>query len=368
MTRYALRILVRQPVRLTLTIGGIALCIVLMMFLLSVYEGVADGCLEYIRQNECDLWVLHRSSNNIMRTSSVLPATAGESIRQIPGVASVSPVLLMLATVHKESRSSTVYLTGFDAASGIGGPPHLAEGRSVRDDGEIVLDCAYTARMGYAVGDDVVIQDDTLQVVGICKGTNAFVIQYAFVTLSRARQTLGVSSIVTCYLVTTAPYADRSDVTSLISDRLPMAAVYDHATFLAHNTREMQAGFLPFVFTVAAIGVVVLTVIISLLLVISILEQRYDFAIIKALGAPRSFLPCLLIEQGLILTSTGFALAMILLFPMTALVQYVTPEIATQSSLRQMVLIAVTVAVLGLIGSFISLQRLRRIYPLEAFS
>ena len=42
---YAIRILIRQPVRSVLTVGGIALCIVLMLFLLPVGGGIPAGVL-----------------------------------------------------------------------------------------------------------------------------------------------------------------------------------------------------------------------------------------------------------------------------------------------------------------------------------
>jgi putative ABC transport system permease protein len=368
MSRYAMRILKSQPNRLLLTVGGIALCIVLMMFLLSVYSGVADGCLEYIRQNDVDLWVLHRSSNNIMRTSSVLPVSAGARIRRLAGVASASPIMLLLAVIQKGERSATVFLTGFDETSGVGGPPHLVAGRSVEDDLEIVLDVAFARKMGFAIGDNVVVQDDTLRVVGISTGTNAFVIQYAFVTLRRARQIVGVPSIATCFLVTTEEHADAAAVAGTIRGHLPMTSVYDHSTFVANNTREMQAGFLPFIYTIAAIGVVVLTVIVSLLLTITVLEQRRDFAVLKTLGAPMSFLPRLIVEQGVLLAAAGYAVALVLFFPMVTLVQRLTPEIATRVSPTQIALVAVAVAILSVVSSLISLRRLRRIYPLEAFS
>jgi putative ABC transport system permease protein len=298
----------------------------------------------------------------------VLPASVGEQIQRIPGVASASPVLLMLAAIRKGDLSSTVFLTGFDVQSGVGGPPHLLDGRSVKNDDEIVLDVAYARRMGFTLGDVVRIQDDTLRIVGVSTGTNAFVIQYAFVTLSRARQVLGVPTIVTCFLLTTTGSAEKSEVADLIREALPMTSVYDHATFVDHNTREMQAGFLPFIYTIAAIGVVVLTVIVSLLLTITVLEQRYDFAILKALGAPAGFLPRLLVEQGLMITMAGFVLAMGAFFPMVKLVEHITPEIATQTSGSQVALIGLAVAILSLVSSLISLQRLRRIYPLEAFA
>lgn len=368
MSRYAIRILSSQPNRLLLTVGGIALCIVLMMFLLSVYSGVADGCLEYIRRNDVDLWVMHRSSNNLMRTSSVLPTSAGTRIRDLPGVASADPIMLMLAVIRKGEDAATVFLTGFDETSGRGGPPHLNAGRSVESDHEIVLDVAFARKMGFAVGDSVVIQDDTLSVVGLSTGTNAFVIQYAFVNLQRARQIVGVPSIATCFLVTTEDNGDPAAVAAAIRENLPMTSVYDHETFIANNTREMQAGFLPFIYTIAGIGVVVLTVIVSLLLTITVLEQRRDFAVLKTLGAPIRFLPRLIVEQGVLLAVAGYAIALVLFFPIVAIVERLTPEIATKATPMQIILIAGAVTILSLVSSMISLRRLRRIYPLEAFS
>jgi hypothetical protein len=43
MDMYPVRILTSQPIRLALTIGGVALCIVLMLFPLSVYRGAGTN-------------------------------------------------------------------------------------------------------------------------------------------------------------------------------------------------------------------------------------------------------------------------------------------------------------------------------------
>jgi len=83
MNMYSVRILTNQPFRLTLTIGGVALCILLMFFLLSVYKGVADGSVEYIRRNKVDLWVLQRNASNILRGSSLLSTAHGYVMRRI---------------------------------------------------------------------------------------------------------------------------------------------------------------------------------------------------------------------------------------------------------------------------------------------
>jgi putative ABC transport system permease protein len=368
MRLYSFRILTSQPLRLALTVGGISLCIILMLFLLSVYKGVADGSVEYIRFNKADLWVLQRNAWNILRATSFLTAAHGYVIRRISEVESASPVLLLLSTIKKGDRMASVYLAGFDPRTGMGGPPRLVKGRSVLKNDEIVLDEAFARKYHFRLGDRVRIQDTTMKVVGITTGTNAFVIQYAFVTLQCAQSLTGIPNMVTCYLIRVRERKSISKVIEEIREELPGVEVYDHGTFLRNNIREMESGFLPFIYTIAAIGVIVLTAILSLLLSVNILERRKDFAVLKTLGSSSSFLSRLIIVQSLLLSFAGSVVAVVLFFPMVSVIQFFSPEISTKSSVEQIASVVLTVGTLSLISSFISMQRLRRIYPLEAFS
>jgi putative ABC transport system permease protein len=286
-----------------------------MLFLLSVYKGVADGSVEYIRCNKADLWVLQRNAWNILRATSFLSTAHGYVIQRISEVKSASPVLLLLSTVKKGDRVASVYLAGFDPQTGMGGPPHLVEGRSVLKNDEIVLDEAFARKYHFRLGDCVRIQDSTMKVVGISTGTNAFVIQYAFVTLQCGQSLTGISNMVTCYLVTVREKKKIFRVLEEIREELPGVEVYDHGTFLQNNIREMESGFLPFVYTIAAIGVIVLTAILSLLLSVNILERRKDFAVLKTLGSSGSFLSRLIIGQSLLISFAGSTVAVVLFFP-----------------------------------------------------
>ncbi|MFQ5991527.1 MAG: ABC transporter permease [Nitrospiraceae bacterium] len=368
MDLYAVRILRDQPLRLSLTVGGIALCIVLMLFLMAAYRGVADGSLDYIRRNRADLWVLQRNASNILRGSSVLFTGHGQQMQRIPGVKSASPVLLILSTVRIGDQIATVFLTGYDVVTGVAGPPDLVAGRHVRSDDEIVLDKAFTAKYGLNVDDRIQIQDTTLQVVGVSSGTNAFVIQYAFVTLQQAQSLIGIPSLVTCYLIRVEKGQQTAQVAAAIREALPEVEVYNHPTFLQNNVREVQSGFLPFIYTVASLGVVVLTAILSLLLSINVLEKRKDFALLKTLGASRGFLSRIIVEQALLIATTALIAALGLFFPLVRLVERFAPEVTTKSSVEQVVGVAVVVGAMSILSAFISMQRLRWIYPMEAFS
>lgn len=367
MDMYALRTLRSQPVRLLLTVGGVALCIILMLFLLAVYRGAADGSVDYIRRNKADLWVLQRNATNILRGSSLVSAAQGERIATVPGVGTVSPVLFLLSTVKKGGDVRTIFLTGFEPDSGLGGPPQLVQGRNIRRDDEIVLDKSFAQKFKFVVGDDVDLQGRRLKVVGISGWTNAFVIQYAFVTLRFARDLIGFPSLATCFLVRIGEGADLGGVQARIREELPGLEVYDHPTFLQNNIQEMKSGFLPLLYTVAAIGAVVLTVILSLLLSVNILERRKDFAILKTIGSPLAFLWGMVIKQALLISSASSLAALAAFFPLVRLIERVSPEVSTKSTFGQIAAVVLAVGVMSLVSSGISIRRLRRIYFLEAF-
>lgn len=364
---YAIRTLRAQPLRLALTVGGVALCVILMLFLISVYKGVADGSVEYIRQNHTDLWVLQRSATNILRGSSFVTASQEESIRELPNVKSVSPVLLILAAVQKNNKQRTVFLTGYDTKKGIGGPPQLALGRDVQRDDEIVLDRSFAAKFRFNVGDTVYIQEHRMRVVGISRGTNAFVIQYAFVTLGFTRKLVGFPGIATCFMVETYGQESLGQIAQQIRKKVRGVEVYTHLSFLKNNIQEMESGFLPLLYTVAAIGGVVLTVILSLLLSVNILERRKDFAVLKTLGAPGLFLKKLIIEQALLISSGASLAALTFFFPLVYLIGILSPEVSVKSTLGHVIGVIIVVQVMSIFSAIISIQKLRQIYILEVF-
>ena len=365
---YAIRILLRQPVRSALTIGGIALCIVLMLFLLGVYRGVADGSVEYIRRNPADLWVLQNNATNILRGSSLLGLSHGTLLRETPGVAEVSPVLMFLTTVWKENVHSTLFLAGYDPSTGAGGPPEIVEGKPVAGDGDIVLDRSFASKFHIRVGEIVRGRDDTLRVVGLSGGTNAFVVQYGFVTLARARALVGYPTIVSFFMLKLVPGAAIDTVRRAIMEDVPGVAVYGNAAFLENNVREMESGFMPILYAIAAIGAVVLTSILTLLLSVIILESRHDFAVMRALGSPERFLTGVVLAQAFVLSAAGIAGAVVLFPLLASAIEFVSPEVSAQGSVLQTGAVSLVVLVITLFSALLAVRRLRSIYPLEAFT
>jgi putative ABC transport system permease protein len=364
---YSIKKILDQPVRFSLTIGGVALCVVLMMFLLSVYRGVEEGSVEYVRASEADLWILQRHATNILRSSSMLSSEYGKMIKGISGIESIHPILFILAGVKLSNCSATTYLTGFNHESHVGGPPLIVQGTSVVGNNDIVLDQSFAVKYNIEVGDLITIQNDTLRVVGLCSGTNMFVIQYAFVSLQRAQAISGFPNIVSCYQVKLKAGFDPQRVADRIRSKFDRITVYDRSTFLKNNIQEMESGFLPLLYIVAFIGAIVLMAILSLILSVNVLEQRNDFAIMKALGSPRGFIRHIVVKQAMILAGTGTIVAFVLFFPLVKVIEKFSPEVSAVTSVKQIIMVTVGVVLISLISTVMPNRRLRHIYPLEVF-
>jgi len=364
---YALKTLIDQPFRFIITACGVALCVVLILFLLGIYKGVSVGSVEYVRSSDADLWVLQRHSTNILRCTSILTPEHSATLKMIPGIKSVSPVLFILASVKLPEGPATLYLTGYNPQVDRGGPPEISAGRNIVSSGEIVLDRSFAAKYHIEIGDKLQVKNESLKVVGFSRGTNMFVIQYAFITLADAHRIIGLAGIVTCYLVKVTQGQDLKHISADIETCMRDVTVFDRNKFLENNIREMESGILPLLFVVAAIGSIVLMAILSLILSINVLERRKDFAIMKALGAPGGFIPGMVVIQAMILAGSGLVLGIVLFFPLMKFVEKFSPEVSVLTSPGQILAVILSVMIISLVSSILPNRKLRKVYPLEAF-
>jgi putative ABC transport system permease protein len=365
---YVLRVLTTHPVRLLLTLAGIGLCIVLILFILGVYNGVATGSVDYVRHTPADLWVLQANTTNIMRGTSILPEAYCDEIREHESIASAAAVLLFLATIEIDGRNATVLLTGYEPGM-MGGPPRIAKGRTIARDGEIVLDQAFAAKHRIVLGRRLKLRDDSLTVVGFSSGTNAFVTQYAFVTLAYEQSIIELPGLASFFIVKLREGSASESVARDINQKYPgRLSVHRHTQFLENNIREVESGILPLFFAIALIGGVVLAIILSLILSVNILERRHDFAIMKLIGSPSAYLRRVVLTQSLFVCSASECLGLAALYPLLLLIESITPEVAALVTASHIIAVTAAVFVIGITSGLLASGRVRRISTSEVFS
>ena len=359
--------LLSNPGRLALTVMVVGACTLLMLFLWSDYQGVNEGAVDYIRRTGADFWVLQGNSTNIIRGFSIMSMRDYVEIQSAAEVESASPVLLLCTSANIGARDYTLFLTGYRPEEPMGGPPALAAGRAPADDGEIVLDRVFARKHHLGIGQTIRIQGVDLRIVGLSSGTNAMVIQYAFVTLSRAQAVLGVPGLISFVAARMKADADKGAAIEALRSRRPDLNFFGNGEFIGNNVLEMQSGFLAFLFIITLMGAGVLAIVLILLFSLSILEKRKEFVIMKALGAPRGFIPSLVIAQAAVLGGAGAALGIFLLFPVRAAITALSPELETGTYPLQIAVVFGAVIAVSMASSAIAARRLSRFYALEAF-
>ncbi len=353
--------------RHVLAVSCVAACVALFVIIWSIYQGAYEGAVAYLKSVPADVWVLQRSADNLLRGFSVLPQSYAAILGAMDGVESVGRVVTVPASVAAGRSQGTVFLVGYDTRVGTGRPPHLAGGRLPEGDDEIVLDRAIAARLDLRIGDRLAVDGADLRVVGLSRDTNAIAMQYAFVTIDRAQSLLPLRGIVTAYLLRLAPGADASRTVRAIRESQGRLAAFTREEFIRNNLRQLDQGFLPVIMVITGLSAVVLTIMLSLILSMSVLERRRDFAIMKILGAPGLHLWLVIVREALLIASAGLVGGAAFAAALLPLLDALLPQLAEAFGPWQAALVAGVVEAIAIASASLASLAARKIYPLEAF-
>jgi putative ABC transport system permease protein len=363
----ARRLLFRNRGGLAVTVAGVAATIALLLFLFAVHDGVREGSTRYVSTAGVDIWVSQKNSDNILKSSSFLPADLAARIGDIDDVAVASPLVRVITKADVNGRrSSTLFILAFDPETSLGAPTTLSEGSARLEPGEIVIDRSFLRKYDLAIGSSLDLQGRPFRVVGSSVGTNALVSQFAFTRIDDAEAILGLKNTASFIVVKVNPSAPRPEVAATIRREFPDLAVHEADDFTRFHHEEMQSGVLPVFAAAATFGAVVCIFIVALMLYNSVLERREDYATLKALGASQAWLARVVVTQALVVTALGCLGAALIVAVVTPLLLQAVPALAL--SYEPPLLLVVPAALrVGAIAAMVPIGLLKRIYPGEVF-
>jgi putative ABC transport system permease protein len=171
MLKFAWRNLTHQRLRLVISVGGVALAMLLILVMNGFFAGSEEHAVIYIRNQPASIWVMQAGVENIHMASSILPADAVERVRETAGVAEAVGVLYTSGVVQMGDALVPNYIFGIDPNMPFGGPWSLAEGSANLALNEIVIDNTLARRYGLGLGDTVSILGYPLTIAGLSEGT-----------------------------------------------------------------------------------------------------------------------------------------------------------------------------------------------------
>src|SRR5581483_10111495 len=316
-----------------------------------------------------DLWVVQRNTRGPFAGISSVPASVGNRLLAVPGVANSRRFVYWTIQREASGRPLRLAIQGLVWPDDTGAWLPLVVGRPLgQAHYEIVADLS----LGLRLGQQIKLGKDFYSVVGLTKGmTSASGDGMAFFTLpdaqaiqfdqpgeairlqrnTRVQQLLGqdlgqqqpglltrVSGLtanlpailpptVSAVLVRLAPGADSQAVINTIQG-WPDLTVYtqkQQQDLLVHgfvDRSRRQLGLF------RAILVVVSTIIMTLILYTLTLDKTHDIAMLKLMGARNRLVVGLIVQQALLLGALGYGLATLLghwLFPLFPRLVVITP-------------------------------------------
>jgi putative ABC transport system permease protein len=312
-TLIAWRNLAHDRVRFFVTLTGIIFSVVLMGMQSGLLLGFSKATSGLIDNSTADLWVVARGTKDV-DISTPLDERRRFQALAVPGVESAEPFLINFASWKRPSGGTeSVSLVGIENDAVLGGPWNIVEGR--REDLErpdaVIVDRIYAKKLGVtAIGETVEINKRKARVVGFSKGIRTFTQSpYVFTSLANAQHFVGAPSTNVGYLlVKVAPGADVATVKAGIEQRIPDVEVFTRAGFAKSSSDywlyTTGAGFSLIIS--ALLGLVVGIVIVAQTLYASTIDRLPEYATLKAMGAPSSYLYKIIVTQAGMAASIGY--------------------------------------------------------------
>ncbi len=361
----ARRQLLAEPAKLGVSLLAIAAAVALVLLLTGLRRGIGEQVTLYV-DRQPPVLVGQAGAHNFMAQTSVLPEALGEQLERVPGVAVATPISQQFAMLTLHGRRVLPLLVGFDPGKA-GGPWSLAAGRVPRSEGEIVLDRVLAEEHRLEVGSSVTYRDAPLRIVGLSRGTTAWMTPLAFATRTTLNALSRQPRTASFFLVSTREGVSPAVLAARIERAVPGVSALTREEAAANDRSLFTGAFKGLLLAMVTIAFGVAIMVIGLTVYTSTSERGREYATLKAIGLRRGPLLRLAGAQAGVLALAGTALGTVLAFAGLSAAAALAPKyliVITAGSVASMTAAALLMAVAA---ALLPARYLARLDPATAF-
>jgi putative ABC transport system permease protein len=368
MFRLAWRNLTQEPARLLISVGGVALALLLILLMAGIFAGAEEHAVSYINQQPAPLWLMQAGVENMHMASSLLTAETVTRVREVPGVAQAVGGLYATAGVDLGGNVIYSYVFGFDASQPFGGPWKLVQGRGGAAPNEIILDQALAARYGLGVGNTVGVLGNELTIVGLSKGTFGLATNMTFVNKAALASLMGVSPEAASYvLIQPEPGTDLATLQAAIRATVPEANLLTQQAFAASDQEMIRQMGVDVIRAMNLVAYAVGLLVIGLTIYTATLERAREYGVLKALGANNRQLLQVVFGQAFVSAGLGTVAGIGLAYGVGALITRALPEMSIVIRPGYLVGELPTLVLITAVATLLPTGRILRLDPMVVF-
>lgn len=369
MTMVTRQNLLAEKTRFLISVGGVALSVFLISFLLSLFRGWQLSVGRFVEKVNADVWVARDGTTDFLNAASVLPADMEVELEAVPGVASVDPLIVRPMNVNVgDGKQEAMHLVGYDVNGGAGGPPKMTKGRSPPGPNEVIIDEAFGDKTGLGIGDQVTTGGRQLEIVGISSGGNLIFSQTSFVSLETARETLSMDGLTTFFLIHTDEGADAEQVSADVVAAAPIVGAFPGDEFAKATRDRIMKNLIPILFVILILAFVVGVAITGLTIYNATVEKAREYGILKAIGFTNGYLFRLVLEQSLATGILGFVIGAVATVVASQFIADLVPQFVTLVRWQDFIFVFIATIAMSAIAAMLPVRRLASVDPVAVFS
>ncbi|MEP7335814.1 MAG: ABC transporter permease, partial [Actinomycetota bacterium] len=243
----------------------------------------------------------------------------------------------------------------------------LAAGRAPRARGELVLDRVVAEEHGLEVGSTVSYRGTRLDVVGLSRGTTAWMTPLAFATRATLNSLNRQPRTASFFLVRPRDGVAPAALAARIERAVPGVSALTRDEAAANDRRLYTDAFKGPLLAMVAIAFAVAILVIGLTVYGSTSERSREYATLKAIGLRNGPLLRLAGGQAAALALTGTVAGTLLAFAAVRAASALAPKYLIAVTVESVALIAIAALVMALVAAFLPARYLARLDPATAF-
>ncbi len=370
----ALKEMSRAKVRFALLIAAIGLLVFLILFQQSLQNGLINGFIGAIRDQNAPVLVYSVDGQRILQGSVITPEMEAQ-VRAAEGVGDVGPIAQGTFTGqpsgNADGETFDTTLIGYELGpdgDGIGAPTTLVEGTLPTADNEGVVSDA-DVPLGYDIGDVVTLLPGgkQIEIVGIAEDIQLNVAPTIFTSyatyldaVKSVNPDAGTPLPNVLGVVPADGYTPDQVVTSINDQSLDLDALTrEDAAAKTPGVAQVQQSF-NIIFLLYGLVVPCVT---GLFFLIVTFQKANSLTLLRAIGAPAGRLVSSLLIQVVVIVGAGLLVGTLLYYPLS---QQSLGGISLRFETTAVVFWSVLLMSLAVLSSLFAARRVLKIDPIEA--
>jgi putative ABC transport system permease protein len=367
MIRLAFRNLFQNKARLVISIGGVALALLLILSLDAVFTGVERQVTAYIENSGADIWVSQADVRNMHMASSSLPDSVVRKVKYVPGVASVTPIHYLTNNVVAGDERSLAYIIGLPENAELGRPWKISSGHSLPGADEVIINRNVAEKSDIALGGKVKILGKEFKVTGFSEGTSSLVNSIAFISMKDFEEMRGSYNTISFLLVKVNDGESPEIVAARILAQVRDVTVQTRSEFAAQERQVVKDMSTDVITIMNLIGFLIGLAVMALTVYTSTLSRRREYGMLKALGARNTDLYFTVLAQAILSVILGLLFGLILTLVVTVVIPILGSNLTLEVSSISLIKVGSVSLVIAAISAMIPIRQIAGLDPAMVF-